>query len=115
MNKLKLKRDELLMDIMRLAITITESKEFSVEVNLAGYVGWLKVNLHTQEAKNTICIIDYLRCFYYPQDDKKWHEQRYPLDYGKIIKELEKCKQTLNDLLIGKISIDTLLEANKHE
>ena len=108
-DQFKLKRDGLVMDIMRLAINITESKDFSVAVNFVSHVGWLEVKLHTLDAKNTIYIVEYLQCFDCPRDDRKL--RRPPLDYDHIINKLEEVKQTLNDLLIGNISIELMLKA----
>lgn len=106
-DQFKLKRDGLVMDIMRLAINITESKDFSVAVNFVSHVGWLEVKLHTLDAKNTIYITEYLRCFAYPRYP---HYHSHP-NYENTIKELEEVKQTLNDLLIGNISIESMLKA----
>lgn len=112
MNKLKLKRDELIIDIVKLAIMITESKDFSVEVELSGFVGRFCVTIHFQDSDNTIALIDSWSCFSYPMKDRSFHEKHFPKDYKVINKELEKCKQTLNDLLLDKISVDELTISN---
>lgn len=110
MNKLKLKRDELIIDIVKLAIMITESKDFSVQVELSSYVGKFGVTIHFQDSDNTVNLIDNWSCFSHPMKDRAWHEKHFPNDYKAINKELEKCKQTLNDLLLDKISVDELMK-----
>lgn len=109
-KKYKEKRNELVLDIMRLAIIITESKDFSVQVDFTGFVGDLNVTLHLQQSEDRIALLDFFSCVSYPRKDKEWAEKYLPLDYKAINKDLEKCKQTLNDLLIDKISVDELLK-----
>jgi hypothetical protein len=108
MNKLKLKRDELIIDIVKLAIMITESKDFSIEVELSGFVGMFGVSIHFQDSDKTIKLINNWECFSHPMKDKLWHEKYLPNNYKAVNKELENCKQTLNDLLLDKISVDEL-------
>ena len=57
MNKLKLRRDELFIDIVKIAIMITETKDFSAEVELAGFVGRFAVTIHYQDSDITIPLI----------------------------------------------------------
>lgn len=108
-EKHKKLRTELVLDITRLAILITESKDFSIEVELAGFVGSFGVNIHFQDSDKTISLIDNWNCFSHPMKDKLHYEKYCPRDYKTINQELEQCKQTLNDLLIDKISIDELM------
>lgn len=103
-------RTDLVLDITRLAILITESKEFSVEVELAGFVGKFCVTIHFQDSDNTITLINNWECLSHPMKDRSWHEKHFPRDYKSINKELEQCKQTLNDLLIDKININELIQ-----
>ena len=103
-------RTDLVLDITRLAILITESKEFSVEIELAGFVGKFGVIIHFQDSDKTINIIDNWSCFSHPMKDRDWHEKHFPRDFKSINKELELCKQTLNDLLIDKININELIQ-----
>lgn len=109
-KKYKEKRNELVLDIMRLSIIITESKNFSVQVDFTSYVGNLSVTLHTQKSEDCVQLLERSSCFSYPMEDRLWHEKHFSLDYKAINKDLEKCKQTLNDLLIDKISVDELLK-----
>lgn len=109
-EKHKKLRTELVLDITRLAILITESKDFSIEVELAGFVGSFGVNIHFQDSDKTISLIDNWNCFSHPMKDKLHYEKYCPRDYKAINKDLEKCKQTLNDLLVDKISVDELLK-----
>lgn len=98
-----------MLDITRLAILITESKDFSVEVELTGFVGKFGVTIHFQGSNDTIRLLSNWDCFSYPRKDKAWDEKYCPTDYKKVNQDLEKCKQTLNDLLIDKINIDELM------
>lgn len=109
-DKHKKIRTDLVLDITRLAILITESKEFSVEVELTGFVGKFCVIIHFQDSDKTISLIDNWDCFSHPMKDRSWHEKYFPKDYKSINKELEQCKQILNDLLIDKISINELIQ-----
>lgn len=108
-EKHKKLRTELVLDITRLAILITESKDFSIQVELAGFVGSFGVNIHFQDSDKTISLIDNWNCFSHPMKDKLHYEKYCPRDYKTINQELEQCKQTLNDLLIDKISISELM------
>ncbi|MBX9865512.1 MAG: hypothetical protein K2Y14_01250 [Burkholderiales bacterium] len=111
-NKLKLQRDELVLDIVRLGMIITETTDLAVEVNLTGFVGRIEVVVHPR-TKGSIRIIDFLSCMYYPIEDRAWHEAHFPLDYKSINRQLEQCKSVLNDLLIGKLTYDDLELINK--
>lgn len=113
MSKLKLNRDELIIDITRLAIVISETKDFSIQTEMASYVGKFCVTLHFKDGESDpIRLLDLWHYFLYPMDDKAWHERHFPLDFKTINKELQKCKQTLTDLLIGKINYLDLTKIN---
>ena len=99
------RRNTLIIDIIRWAITITETKDFTVDVDIIGFVGCLRVTLYNKGIEERINLIDTRSCFNYPAIRQNPLQEE---DFKELNEKLEKCLHTLNDLLIGKLTFDDL-------
>lgn len=111
MNKLKAKRDQLVLEILGLAIQISETKDYSAYVDFSGNSGMIDIGLRVPN--QTITLFRNWDCFYRPPlSERAWNEKYFPLDYKSLNKELTKCKQIFSDLLADKIQLtDKIFES----